>query len=53
MALTGVDSLDDFLGGGFLRGDNVVWITSGSDDVNPFVEAFLSGGAWSVLIRKN
>ena len=39
---TGVASLDELLGGGLSRGDNVVWIDAGSGRLDAFVDAFLS-----------
>jgi transcriptional regulator with XRE-family HTH domain len=39
---TGIDALDEVLGGGLGVGDNVVWQATDSGEIEPFVEAFLA-----------
>ena len=39
---TGIDALDEVLGGGLGVGDNVVWQAANPDEGEPFVEAFLA-----------
>jgi transcriptional regulator with XRE-family HTH domain len=39
---TGIDALDEVLGGGLGVGDNVVWQAADPAEVEPFVEAFLA-----------
>jgi transcriptional regulator with XRE-family HTH domain len=37
---SGVPSLDEYLGGGLVGGDNLVWFTDDLDAVDPFCQAF-------------
>jgi DNA-binding XRE family transcriptional regulator len=39
---TGIDALDQVLGGGLGVGDNVVWQAANPAEIEPFVEAFLA-----------
>jgi transcriptional regulator with XRE-family HTH domain len=39
---TGIDALDEVLGGGLGVGDNVVWQATDPAEIKPFVEAFLA-----------
>jgi transcriptional regulator with XRE-family HTH domain len=39
---TGIDALDQLLGGGLGVGDNVVWQAADPAEIEPFVEAFLA-----------
>jgi transcriptional regulator with XRE-family HTH domain len=39
---TGIDALDEVLGGGLGVGDNVVWQATDPAEIEPFVEAFLA-----------
>ncbi|HET7517020.1 MAG TPA: hypothetical protein VFN05_04850, partial [Actinomycetes bacterium] len=39
---TGIDALDELLGGGLGVGDNVVWQAADPAEAEPFVEAFLA-----------
>ena len=40
--LTGIEALDQLLGGGLGVGDNVVWQAADPAEIEPFVEAFLA-----------
>jgi KaiC/GvpD/RAD55 family RecA-like ATPase len=39
---TGIDALDEVLGGGLGVGDNVVWQAANPAEIEPFAEAFLA-----------
>ena len=39
---TGIEALDQLLGGGLGVGDNVVWQAADPTEIEPFVEAFLA-----------
>jgi hypothetical protein len=45
---TGIDALDEVLGGGLGVGDNVVWQAPNPAEIEPFVEAFLATAHGSI-----